>query len=149
MGEARALAADGQAHFRQKRRGQALLDSMLVLCASAALVALLAPAYSQVYGLSLDANKAAQCRKAAAELHSAARLAEATGEGSHYSGTISIPAGAEIAYDFEASAVKISFNSNSGPTSIRVASNCGLIGSCEQTCSYRVYYDSGCTISLG
>ena len=130
------------------RRGQALLDSMLVLCASAAMVALLAPAYTQAYGLSLDANKAGQCRKAAAELHSAAELSRATGEGSEYSGTVSIPQGASIAYDSERSAVVISFDAKDGPASILVADNCALAGSCSKTCSYRVYYDSGCKISL-
>jgi len=129
-------------------RGQALLDSMLVLCASAAMVALLAPAYSSAYGLSLDAHKASQCRKAAAELHSAAQLAAATGEGSEYSGKISLPDGAAIAYDYGREAVVVFFNSNEGPTSILVASNCGLYGSCGRACAYRVYYDSGCKISL-
>ena len=132
----------------QHRRGQALLDSMLVLCASVAMVALLAPAYSSAYGLSLDAHKASQCRKAAAELHSAAELAKATGEGSEYSGSISIPDGAKIAYDSEKSAVAIAFTAQEGPVSIPVATGCALAGSCERTCSYRVYYDSGCRISL-
>lgn len=132
----------------RSRKGQALLDSMLVLCASAALVALLAPAYSTAYGLSLDAYKAGQCRKAAAELHSAAELAAATGEGSEYSGTVSIPVGSTIAYDSGKSAVVISFNSTEGPASITVSDRCAVVGSCERTCSYRVYYDSGCKISL-
>jgi len=130
------------------RRGQALLDSMLVMCASAAMVALLAPAYSQAYGLSLDAHKAGQCRKAAAELHSAAELAAATGEGSEYSGTVSLPVGAAISYDYERSAVVISFEAKDGPASFLVADNCALSGSCVRACSYRVYYDSGCKISL-
>jgi len=130
------------------KRGQALLDSMLVLCASAAMVALLAPAYTSAYGLSLDANKAGQCRKAAAELHSAAQLALATGEGSEYAGKISLPAGAEIAYDYERSAVVISFDSKDGPASFPVG-RCYLSGSCNRVCSYRVYYASGCRISLG
>jgi hypothetical protein len=135
--------------FWQRQRGQALLDSMLVLCASVAMIALLAPAYSSAYGLSLDAHKAAQCRNAAAELHSAAELAKATGVGSEYSGTISIPDGAVIAYDFEKSAVAISFTSRDGPASFPVAGNCILSGSCVKTCRYRAYFDYGCRISLG
>ena len=134
--------------FRAHRRGQALLDSMLVLCASAAMIALLAPAYSSAYGLSLDAHKASQCRKAAVELHSAAELAKATGAGSEYSGNISIPDGAAMAYDNERSAVVISFPSKDGPVRFEVASNCALIGSCTGTCPYRAYYDSGCKISF-
>jgi len=131
------------------RRGQALLDSMLVLCASAAMVALLAPAYASAYGLTLDANKAGQCRKAASELHSAAQLALATGEGSEYAGKVSLPAGAEINYDYERSAVVVSFDSKDGPASFTVSDRCQLSGSCSRVCSYRVYYDSGCRISLG
>ncbi|MFA6329190.1 MAG: hypothetical protein WCX64_00710 [Candidatus Micrarchaeia archaeon] len=130
------------------QRGQGLLDSMLVLCASAALVALLAPAYTQAYGLSLDASRASQCRRAAAELHSATELAKATGESSEYSGKVSIPDGAAIAYDFERSAVVVSFASRDGPASFLVANDCVLSGSCEGACSYRVYYDSGCRIFL-
>lgn len=132
----------------QQHRGQALLDSMLVLCASAAMVALLAPAYSSAYGLSLDAHKAAQCRQAAAELHSAAELAKATGAGSAYSGTIRIPDGAQVAYDAVQSAITVSFVSRDGSASFLVARNCALIGSCTRACPYRAYYDSGCKISL-
>jgi hypothetical protein len=129
-------------------RGQALLDSMLVLCASTAVVALLAPAYSQAYGLSLDAARASQCRKAALELHSAAELAKATGQGSQYSGSISVPDGAEIRYDSASDAVVVFLNSSS-PAAFEAARGCALYGSCEKTCAYRAYYDSGCKISLG
>jgi hypothetical protein len=130
------------------QRGQALLDSMLVLCASAAMVAMLAPAYSSAYGLTLDANKAGQCRKAAVELRSAVWLAKATGSGSEYSGTISIPDGAEIAYDAAQSAVIVSFHSKGGPASFLVSNDCALIGSCVKACAYRAYFDSGCKIIL-
>jgi hypothetical protein len=99
--------------------------------------------------MSLDANKASQCRRAAAELHSAAELAKATGSGSEYSGEVSIPDGAKIAYDAARSAVLVSFISKDGPVSIVAAQNCGLAGACEKNCKYRAYYDSGCRIYLG
>ncbi|MFA5246903.1 MAG: hypothetical protein WC408_03365 [Candidatus Micrarchaeia archaeon] len=130
------------------KRGQAVLDSMIVLAASVLLIALLSPAYSFVYDLAYDAQKVAQCRRAASSLHAAARLAKATGAGSEYAGSVQLCDGGKVLLS-ESGAIEILLSRKTGSNiSIPVATDCSLYGSCLKNCSYRAYLQPGCRMEL-
>ena len=134
-------------------RGQAVLDSMLLLCASVAVIAALAPAYGSAYDLSFDARTMALSRIAAQRIGAAASLCQAMGEGAEFSGEVFVPQGANVSQR-ESEGVTETFlfaarRAAGGPSEFPIARDCRVYGGCgSQNCRFRAYFRGGCVIEL-
>jgi hypothetical protein len=124
------------------KRGQAVIDSMLVLVASLGMLAVLVPAYRSAFDLVTTARERSLSVAAASRLGQALLLAQSLGPGSTLSGEVALPSscgvGADALQGLAVACTEPAGYSVSVPHSDRV----GVSGLCSGSCHYDVMHDS-------
>ena len=129
------------------QRGQAVLDSMIVLAASLSIIVIIAPGYKAAFGLAFDARQKSLANQAAASLSGALALVQSAGKGTVVKGEFVMPSNARLepaGFDGGRSLVLSYENSKKARQAVQVASVPGLLisGSCEGKCFFEAIADN-------
>lgn len=126
------------------RRGQAVLESMVVLGASLCFLVILLPSYQSAFALSSLCVSKSAALSAASALGGAVSIATSLGEGSGIRGEVEFPSGATVRVDGRGIVLAVTGLAGDGEMVFDVASDCALDFSCpSRLCAFEASVVSG------
>ena len=126
------------------RRGQAVLESMVVLGASLCFLVILLPSYQSAFSLSSLCVSKSDALAAASALGGAVSLAKSLGEGSSVNGEVEFPSGATVRNEGNGIVLAVPGIAGAGGMAFEVASDCALDLNCSsRLCAFTASVDFG------